>query len=147
MDRAALWQILKFVGVGVLNTVIDLVVLDMLLLLFGVTSGPLYSVFKAIGFLAAVTNSYFMNKWFVFGKERPTRRSSAHESGLFFGMSFIGLLLNTIVSSLAFTALQPISIFSPLFSANAAALVGTLFVFMFNFLSYKFIVFRTPRTT
>ena len=65
----AIWQLGKFMLVGTLNTFIDLWVLNFLMVFSGITSGWYFSLFKAISFSSAATNSYFWNKFWTFGKK------------------------------------------------------------------------------
>lgn len=139
-------QILKFSSVGVLNTALDLAVLDALILVFG--TGPTsYFVCKAVAFIVAAANSYAWNKWWVFRHEHTQQsRVSAREWNLFLIMSLIGLFLNSGVSSFALSFLGHADpLLSPVVAANISALVGTLVVFSVNFTSYKFTVFQ-PKT-
>ena len=61
-----LLQLAKFIVVGVLNTLVDLGVLNLLILVTDVTLGPFYVIFKSISFIAAVSNSYVWNKYWTF---------------------------------------------------------------------------------
>src|SRR5688500_904179 len=72
-------QILRFGIVGVLNTAVDLGVLNTLIFLNpSGRAGWLYAVFKTIAFLVAVTNSYLLNRRFTFRSEKAA--SSAQMS-------------------------------------------------------------------
>src|SRR3989338_5283334 len=53
-----LFQAAKFLLVGALNTFVDLGVLNLLILLFSVEAGFLFSIFKGSSFAVAVINSY-----------------------------------------------------------------------------------------
>src|SRR5882724_12844167 len=67
MKSKHLSQVLKFIVVGILNTAIDLAVLNFLILVFHTgKTGLTYSIFKAISFLAALANSYLMNRSWTF---------------------------------------------------------------------------------
>lgn len=133
-------EFIKFICVGLLNTAIDLAVLNALLLVFGVgVQGGLFSVFKAISFLVAVTNSFFFNKYWVFRNLNPLK---IKESVMFFGVSTAGLFINVSVSSIVFFILTYVWAVSPGLAANIGALFGSGTVFLSNFLGYKFIVFK-----
>lgn len=136
----ALFQLAKFGLVGALNTFIDLGILVFLLTIFGVTAGLLYSIAKAFSFSCSVVNSYFWNKFWTFGKKETG--VEAKEFGKFFLIAGIGFLLNVGVASFV------VSVIGLQFglSAESWALVGAFIaifcVFMWNFLGYKFIVFK-----
>ncbi len=135
-----MFEFLKFVIVGVVNTVIDLSVLNLLIFFFTTGgNGELYILFKSLSFLASVTNSYFLNKYWVF---RSEEKSSAKEPVLFFGVSAIGFILNVSVSFVVFLAFMHFSQLSPQIAANIGALAGTAVVVSWNFVGYKFVVFK-----
>jgi len=64
------FQVAKFILVGGLNTIVDLGILNILLVLFGPATLLLGTVFKAIAFLTAVMNSYVWNKYWTFEKAK-----------------------------------------------------------------------------
>ena len=60
-------QMARFAVVGVINTAVDLAVLNTLIAIsHRGRSGLLYSLFKAISFLVAVLNSYWLNSRWTF---------------------------------------------------------------------------------
>ena len=61
-----LFQLAKFVLVGALNTFVDLGILNLLLVIFAVSAGWFYSLFKALSFICSVVNSYFWNKFWTY---------------------------------------------------------------------------------
>jgi putative flippase GtrA len=128
----------KFFVVGVLNTALDFVVLNICLFLFGTGAhGELFAFFKGISFLVAVTNSYILNKWWVFGHSMDP---NAKEITLFLAISLGGFLINVFVSFAMFSLF--LYEFYPHVAANAGALMGTIVVFAWNFIGYRFFVFR-----
>jgi len=136
---AILLQAAKFFLVGTLNTFIDLGVLNIFILISGIVSGIFYSLFKALSFLIATTNSYFWNKYWTFEKrEKPTSR----EFFKFLTVTFIGLLINVGVASFVVNIIGPQFGVSAKIWASLAAIVAAFFAFVWNFLGSKFIVFR-----
>ena len=133
--QQVLRQIIKFVVVGISNTLVDLAVLNLLIFLTGIASGAGFSFFKAVSFLFAVTNSYFWNR-------RWTFRSDKQVFTQFFVVSTIGLLLNVGTASFFVNILGPQFGLSETIWANVGAVGGTLVVMTWNFLGYKFVVFR-----
>jgi len=132
--------------VSVPNTFVDLGVFNLLIFLFGLVSGPLFGALKAASFTVAVINSYFMNKHLVFntGKTADLEENRNNkEFRLFFAVSIVGLLLNVFVSYAIFSAgktLAPET--SHYLFANAGAIIGSGVVMLWNFLGYKFFVFK-----
>jgi putative flippase GtrA len=128
-------QIIKFVIVGGFNTLVDLAVLNLLIFLTGVASGTPFIFFKAASFLVAVLNSYFWNRRWTFRSDKPAFIQ-------FFAVSTIGLLLNVGAASFLVNILGPQLGLSAKIWANVGAVGGTLVVMTWNFLGYKFVVFK-----
>ena len=142
--KKELAQFSRFVLVGILNTAVDLGVLNFLFLLFGFSGRGSYPLFKAASFMTAVIFSYFANRRFVFPLRAPeqARFPAKREGLLFFAVSIIGFFINVLASSWAFYLLSSRIGISPKVSANAGALFGTFLVMLWNFAGYKFLVFK-----
>jgi putative flippase GtrA len=138
---SVLFQLAKFIMVGALNTFVDLGYLNILILVSGVASGWLYSVFKALSFTFSVVNSYFWNKFWTY--EHKETKVGGREFGKFYLIAGIGFLLNVGVASFIVNIVGPQFGFSPELWANIGAFTAIICVFMWNFLGYKFIVFRS----
>ena len=136
----AIYQLAKFMLVGTLNTFIDLGVLNFLMVLSGITSGWYFSLFKAISFSSAATNSYFWNKFWTFGKKET--KVGVGEYSKFYVITGGGFLINVGIASLLVNVIGPQFGFSPTIWANIGAIIAVLCAFMWNFLGYKFIVFK-----
>ena len=136
----AIWQLGKFMLVGTLNTFIDLGILNFLMVLFGIASGWYFSLFKAISFSSAVTNSYLWNKFWTFRKKET--KVGAGEYTQFYLITGIGFLINVGIASLVVNVIGPQFGFSETIWANIGAIIAVLCAFMWNFLGYKFIVFK-----
>jgi len=132
-------QVAKFSATGVLNTLLDIGVLNLLMYMFAITAGVGYSIFKGISFIIANINSYFWNKYWTFG---ANNLANTKEFGQFFAVSFIGFLINTGAASLIVNYIKPFAGISAPLWANAGAIVATLASLVWNFLGYKFIVFK-----
>lgn len=90
-DKTKLFgQISKFAVVGVLNTIIDIGIVNVLVLKVGLN--PILS--NVIGVSAAIINSYIFNKKWTF---QDKGNNIAEQFGLFVTLSLIGLLINTSV--------------------------------------------------
>ena len=144
---AILYQFAKFFLVGGLNVLVDLGVLNLLILVSAVSSGLGYSVFKGISFLVAVTNSYFWNKNWTFKKDGILLHSSIPENkkgefGQFLVVSAIGFLINVLTASLVVNLVGPQFGLNVKTWANVGALMGSVVGLLWNFIGYKFIVFK-----
>ena len=132
---AVLYQLAKFILVGGMNTLVDLGILNLLIFVFSISSGLGYSVFKGVSFLAATTNSYFWNKFWTFGAARG-------QFGQFLAISAIGFLINVGIASLVVNLIGPQFGLAIKAWANVGALLGSLLGLAWNFVGYKFVVFR-----
>lgn len=144
--KELLVQFSKFVLVGVINTGIDIGVLNLLMWVSGHDKGVYYSVFKAISFTVAVINSYLMNKFWTF-KERQTNNVGSQFTSFFF-ISLIGFGINVGVASLVVNILPQPNFISGRLWANFGALCATGVALVWNFIGYKVFVFKnvSPRS-
>ena len=140
-----LFQYGKFILVGVLNTLIDIGIFNILAALIPGVSGILLSVFKAISFIASVTNSYIWNKHWVFRKEDAARKQSdlrLSEAAHFFIVSTGGFIVNLITFAAAIAFIGTVFSVSTIVAGNISALVAALASMVWNFTGYKFLVFK-----
>ena len=138
--KPVLFQIAKCFLAGVLNTFIDLGVLNFLMSIFSIVSGPYWAVLKAISFTAGSVNSYFWNKYWTFEKKetKPTKE----EFLKLYVITGIGLFLNVGIAYFFVSIVGPQLGFSEKIWANVSAGIATFVVFVWNFAGYKFVVFK-----
>jgi putative flippase GtrA len=148
---SVIWQLAKFVVIGVLNTLFDLGVLSVLIFIFrayfkiestdifllGIT---FYSVYKGTSFIAANINSYYWNKYWTF--EQTAQKKTALEFIQFFVVSIIGFAINVLVASYVFKNVSPLAGFNPDQWGLIGAMAGSVMGLAWNFIGYKFIVFK-----
>ena len=141
MSRLFARQAKRFCIVGVVNTAVDIVVLNLLILIAGTGhTGPLFTVFKTISFMAALLNSYWMNSKWTFADETAGGRPSVSQGAQYVVVSILSAVVNIASASYVATFLTPppeLHHYWP----TVAALVGTVFSFVFNFVGYKYFVF------
>ena len=143
-------QVGKFGIVGIINTLVDLTILNVLNLVFGVH----YALANTISVSVAIVNSYILNKSWTF-KDKDKR--ILKQFAIFVFLSLIGLLINNSVmillkESLTFIPnffvsvvhfLKLSSIFSDDFvilnSAKAFAILASM---IWNFITYKKFAFN-----
>jgi putative flippase GtrA len=142
MKNLLLKQAVKFIAVGILNTAIDFIVLNILMAATDIKTGIGYSIFKGISFIVAVINSYILNRIWTF---KSTESNKGREFSQFFAVSCVGFAINVGVASLVVNVLSlhfPVSGISLTLWANIGALVATFCAMVWNFIGYKFIVFK-----
>lgn len=135
-----IWQLAKFVVVGVLNTFIDFGILGFLMWISGIQKGAFYVLFKFISFSCAATNSYFWNKFWTF--EKGTQIKGKEYAGFYF-VTAIGALINVGVATFLVNVVGPqFHISQTIWAGGVAPILGVLCGFIWNFLSYKFFIFK-----
>ncbi len=130
----------KYVMVGFLNTGVDFAVFNFLMFITKIEQGYMVSSFKTISFVAAVTNSYFWNKNWVF-EERKSALNKGKEFTKFIVVNVIGAMVNVIITSVLIFTIMPKFGLSQLSWNNIAAVFGTAVALIWNFIGFKLIVF------
>ena len=134
-----IFQIAKFFLIGVFNTFVDLGILNFLMWAFAITAGWGFSFFKAISFSIAAVNSYFWNRIWTFKAES---KASGKEFLKFYIVTGIGFFLNVSIASLIVNVVGPQFGMAMKTWANIGAIIAVVCVAAWNFLGYKFIVFK-----
>ncbi len=134
-----LLQLAKFAAIGGLNTILDLGILNILIIATGIATGYGYSLFKSISFVAANINSYFWNKHWTFG---ASNQASLKEFGQFVMVSAVGFIINISTASVLVNVIGAPENFSPERWANIGAISAVLISLVWNFVGYKFFVFK-----
>lgn len=136
-------QFSKFIVIGFLNTGIDFAVLNLLLWLTGIYSGKWIFLLNAISFSVAVINSYFWNKYWTFrAKEAGQPVVVAKEFSQFIVITLIGLGINSSIVYGITTFITSFFGLSPELWANSAKAIATAISLIWNFIGYKFVVFK-----
>jgi putative flippase GtrA len=134
----SLRELARFTLVGVSNTAINFGVLNVLIVATGVERGLAFAGLQAVAFAAALFNSYLWNShWSFENAEARTER----EFAIFFLVTVVGLLLNSLVGYVVTTYAAPLAGVDPTKWANIANLAGSLVAAVWDFLGFKFIVF------
>lgn len=128
----------RFFAVGVLNTLIDFGILNILSRTTGIAAGFLLGGVNVPGFLIAIVNSYLWNKLWVF-KEGSQNLFAAFPK--FFAVTLMGLLTNSAIVIFFTTYLAPSTGLTPNIALNVGKLLATVISLVVNFLGYKFFVF------
>jgi len=134
------FQLGKFLLIGVFFALIDLGVLDILMKIFGITEGIAYSVFVAISFIVVTSIKYIGDKFWAF--EKTEKEKMGMEFGRFFIITLISGGIQTVIASLVVNTIGPQLGVSSLIWANIGKISGIITASIWNFLGYKFIVFK-----
>lgn len=152
---SVIWQVAKFGVIGVLNTLVDWGVLTALILFFrgrymiksedtAIAIGALvvayYTIYKAISFIVAVVNSYYWNKYWTFATGVVSKTKA--EFVQFFLVSVVGFFINVGLSSYVFKSISPIGGMNSDQWGLMGAAIGSIVGLAWNFVGYKFIVFK-----
>jgi putative flippase GtrA len=133
------YQLAKFALIGAFFALVDLTVLNFLMEFLGITRENLlkYNLFFTISFLVATILKYFGDKFWAF--EKPESEKAEVEFTLFFVVTLISLGIQLGTSNLILKIL-PVS--NPFLAGNFAKIAGIVLASMWNFLGYKFFVFK-----
>jgi putative flippase GtrA len=134
------YQLAKFALIGAFFAVFDLIILNSLIAYFGIKKEEIlkYSIFVTISFIIATIFKYFANKYWAFEKLEKERMEK--EFGIFFLITLISGLIQMGVASISFKFL--VSAISPLLAGNLGKIFGIVVASLWNFLGYKFLVFK-----
>lgn len=143
LNTKTLFQFIKFSIVGVTNTAIDFGVLNLLMWMTGIYKGKTIFLLNSISFLVAVTNSYIWNRIWTF---KSKERNIAGQFFQFLIISIIGILINGGIVYGISTFISPVFGLSAPVWANIAKAVATAVSLIWNFIGYKFIVFKKSRS-
>lgn len=132
-------QLSKFGAVGILNTSIDFGILNLLSLITGVTAGIAVGGYNLPGVSVAVVNTYFWNKFWVF---RQGGDKSFGDIPIFLLVTISGIVGNSVIVVLGAAYLPHLVPGKAGILLNLAKLFATAFSLAWNFLGYKFFVFK-----
>lgn len=138
-------QFIKFGLVGFFNTIVDLGILNVLIFSTGLgrEGGRYFTLFKSLSFICAATNSYVLNKYWVFRSEED--KGKVLQISKFFLITCGGGLINIVIASLVVTYIPVILLPSHLWP-TFGALCGTAIGMVWNFSGYKYLVFREKKS-
>lgn len=165
-NKESFFQFLRFGIIGVANTFIDLLVLNILIAFNGEGASlrfsglgmgnkiilGYYPIFKSFSFVCANIFSYFANKIWAF--KDTSQKKGLQKFSKFFLVSVGGMLVNVSFASLFFYSFDQLIgtqlslpilgniLISQAILATVGGLVGTAFGLLWNFFGYKIFVFK-----
>lgn len=130
-------QMIRFGAVGGINTLIDFGILNLLMLMTGITGGSGLILCNVVAFIVASLNSYLMNRDWTF---KDGSKGRAGQYFLFLVFAIGGLAVNS--AGLYFLMALPLDgTLSPILWANGAKAAATAASMVWNFLTYRRFVF------
>jgi putative flippase GtrA len=132
-------QLMRFGLVGGLNTLIDILVLNVLLLLWPTTSTPRMLAYNALAYGVGAGNSFVCNKYWTF-KQR--QRVSRRELVRFAAATLFGMALNSSMLWLAGLALRSFQLNATLW-ANASKVLAISATMLVSYLGMRLWVFAS----
>jgi putative flippase GtrA len=130
-------ELVKFGTVGLINTGLDYLVLNLLLAI-----GPLKA--KVVATIIATTASYLMNRKWTFGNR--SRTGIRREYALFFGLNLVGMVIQLAVLGVAKYGLgfHEHGGGDDRLALNIANAIGIGVAMVFRFWAYRTFVFKAP---
>ena len=134
------FQLAKFVLIGALFAIFDLTILNFLMKYFDITEGVKYLIFVAISFMITTIIKYFADKYWAF--EKQDKEKVSIEFSLFFGITLISAGIQIGVAHILVNVIGPCCGINHLVWGNVGKIGGIIIASCWNFLGYKFIVFK-----
>ncbi|WP_054692342.1 glycosyltransferase [Syntrophomonas palmitatica] len=132
-------QLLRFGLTGLINTLMDFGIFNILLFFTGAASSLAIGLINIVAIGMAAVNSYFLNQCFTF----QTKTKSHFSQGLRFAAATImGLFINTLVVIFATHNLHLFP-YPNYIVLNLSKILGAILSASWNFLTYRFWVFQT----
>jgi len=144
--RLNIGQITRFLIIGMMNTVLDLLLLNIFTLISDVKDGLGYSAQKACSAGIAIIFSYILNKRWVF--KYVHSENNYVELSKLISISIFSMFIQVIAATVMVSFVRPFFDISGPFLTNAQLWVniggisGSLFGATSNYLGYKFYVFE-----
>lgn len=133
-------QVLRFGLVGGLNTIVDILILNMLLLVFPTTSTMTLLAYNALAFSVGAVNSFLLNKYWTF---RHRQGTTLKELWRFTITTLCGIGWSSLVLWLASSILHPLAV-NPTLWANTAKIVSVASSALLSYLGMRLWVFVRP---
>jgi putative flippase GtrA len=138
----SLFEFSKFAVVGVLNSGVDFGILNLLMLITGVSSGGGFLAFKSVSVTLGVINSYLWNKYWTF--KTSNAADARREFMAFMVVTLIAVGVNVAGADVIVNVIGAPAGFSTKLWANIGAISGAGLTLFTNFFGYKFFVFKKP---
>lgn len=135
-----IFQLAKFILIGAFFALIDLLVLNFLMVYFNATKGNPYLLFVTVSFIFATCLKYTADKFWAFEKTEKDQMGS--EFGKFFIVTLISAGIQIGIAGLIVNKIGVQFGINPLVWGNLGKIAGIIIASTWNFIGYKFIVFK-----
>lgn len=139
LTLATLKQFLGYGAVGLLNTALSFLFINIGIVLTGATSGPTFILTSFVVFVVLVFHSFLWNRFLIFKRDNP--RELHREYAAFFLVTGFTALVNLFILHVLVDIIGPQAGLSAHLWANVAIAFTIPVAVTLNFLGYKFIVF------
>jgi len=136
----SIYQLAKFLLIGVIATIFDLGTLAVFINISGISAGLGFNLFKGASFIIATILKYIPDKYWAFKKKKST--SVKKEFIQFFVVTLVGLGINIFIANFIVNVMGPQFGLPNKLWANIGGIGAVLVTFAWNFIGYKFIVFK-----
>jgi len=133
-----IWQVLRFVIVGGLNTAIDLLVFNAFLWIMPTSETRLLLIYNSAAYIGGSINSFLLNRHWTF---RYRERFSIREIVRFMTLVIPGILCNNVLIWLASSSLEDAHTF---LWANLSKLIATAGTVLISYLGMRLWAFIRP---
>lgn len=137
------YQLAKFLLIGAFFAIFDLIIFNSLISWLGINkeSGEtMYSFIVASSFVIATCVKYIADKYWAF--EKKGSEKAGKEFGIFFVITLISGVIQTIIATVVFEKVNPVFGLNTAAWMNIGKLSGIFIASAWNFLGYKFFVFK-----
>jgi len=136
----SIYQLAKFLLIGVIATIFDLGTLALFINMSGIDSGIGFNLFKGTSFIIATILKYVPDKYWAFKKRESSNVKK--EFVQFFAVTLIGLGVNVFIANFIVNVMGPQFGLPAKLWANLGGIGAVVVTFAWNFIGYKFIVFK-----
>jgi len=136
----SIYQLAKFLLIGVIATIFDLGTLAFFINVSGISSGLGFNLFKGASFIIATVLKYIPDKYWAFKKKEAANIKK--EFIQFFAVTLIGLAINVFIADFIVNVTGPQFGLPAKLWANLGGIGAVIVTFAWNFIGYKFIVFK-----
>ncbi len=136
----ALWQLVRFALIGVLNTGVDILLLNLLLGRFPTHNANLLLGYNSLAYTLGAINSFYFNKYWTF---KQSKKTTGNEVFRFVLLSLLGIFCNDGIIWIAARILHPL-IASPFLWANASKAIAIIGTSTISYVGMRLWVFAGP---